>query len=139
VDPRIERAIALIEQALPRRLSARSVSREVGISLSRFEHLFKRQTSQTFRAYVRTARLRTAAWLLQETKLGLKEVAAASGYSSHSAFTRAFRRRYHASPSRWRRGGGGDTFGTINGTLGTFKMLEMHLEQTYRRTMSLVL
>jgi AraC-like DNA-binding protein len=47
--------------------------------------------------------LERAAYRLITTDDDLLEVALAAGYSSHEAFTRAFRRAYGQAPSRWRR------------------------------------
>jgi AraC family transcriptional regulator len=48
--------------------------------------------------------LERAAYQLRTTDAGVLDVAIAAGYSSHEAFSRAFRRAYGAAPTGWRCG-----------------------------------
>lgn len=63
-DSRIAASIKLIESALEKGVRTSDVARKLGLSPSRFGHVFRTQTGLTFRQYVRTARLARAKLLL---------------------------------------------------------------------------
>ena len=74
----------------------------IGLSTSRFRHLFKQQTGVTFSQFVKSTRLASAGLLLSNTFLSVKEVAVRSGFSDISHFVRDFELRYGQSPSKFR-------------------------------------
>lgn len=59
--------------------------------------------------------LERAAYRMIVTDSGLLDLAVEAGYSSHEAFTRAFRRAYGTVPSTWRRRPGGFRIDAPNG------------------------
>ena len=63
-DTRIRAALGLIGTSLRVRVNASAIALQIGISRSRFEHLFIAQTGTTFRDYLRWVRLSTARQLL---------------------------------------------------------------------------
>jgi len=81
----------------------KDLAAQLRLGPSRLEHVFKQETGQTIKAYVRAARLKKAKHLLQDHTLGVKEVAAAVGYSDASDFAHHFRKRFGQLPSRVRR------------------------------------
>ena len=65
-------------------------------------HLYRKLTELTNQGpgeYIRNARLKMAAELLKEKHLGVSTVAAETGFSSISVFSRAFKQLYGMSPS----------------------------------------
>lgn len=98
------RALAFIEQNVEHALDGESLS---GIAeLSRFH--FHRQFSKTFglgaRSYVEQIRLRRAAFRLAfRPHERILEIALDSGFASHEAFGRAFKRATGQTPSEFRR------------------------------------
>jgi transcriptional regulator GlxA family with amidase domain len=84
-------------------LTARYLAERLGISRSRFEHLFKAQTGESFRPTLRQLRLSKAQELLVKSSLSIKEIAGRVGFSGTPSFSRAFQRCYGQPPSRWRR------------------------------------
>lgn len=56
----------------------------------------------TFRAVLDNVRFEAACQLLAGTHLPLEDIAAALGYAGVSPFSRAFRRRWGATPGQWR-------------------------------------
>ncbi|MFV8166317.1 cupin domain-containing protein [Mycobacterium sp. 134] len=71
-------------------------------SRSTFAERFTRLFGQSPAAYVTERRLDRAADLLRSTTTSVSRVGQAVGYTSDSAFSRAFQRRYGAPPLRWR-------------------------------------
>jgi AraC family transcriptional regulator len=73
-----------------------------GLSPAHLARRFKRATGTTIHAYVEGLRIDRARRLLAENKLSLKQIAAASGFSTHSYFTAAYRRATGETPSAYR-------------------------------------
>ncbi|MEX3647732.1 cupin domain-containing protein [Mycolicibacterium porcinum] len=71
-------------------------------SRSTFAERFTRLFGQPPAAYVTERRLDRAADLLRSTTTPVSKIGQAVGYTSDSAFSRAFQRRYGAPPLRWR-------------------------------------
>jgi AraC-like DNA-binding protein len=88
-------------------LTVRGVAASVGLSRSRFEHLFREQTGMCFTKALRDLRLAKAVSLLGDPNRRVKEAAGLCGYSSTASFSKAFRRGFGRAPSYYRR----STFG----------------------------
>ena len=73
------------------------------LSPSHFQHLFKKDTGEGFKTFVRALRMTKARKMLADRTLQVKEVAAAVGYNSASDFTRDFKKCFGSPPSRSRR------------------------------------
>lgn len=82
-------------------LSVEVISKEIGISRSQLQRKLKQLTNQNPSDYIKTTRLRHAAWLLSTKNLTISEVTYATGFSSLSHFSNSFREYYGMSPSRY--------------------------------------
>ena len=102
MDPRISIAIRKIRESLGDRLSLSSIGNHVGLSPWHFSRLFKRETGVPFKRWLQEERLRRAATLLADPRFRVKEIAARAGYSTTSDLTRAFKKRFHVSPTGYR-------------------------------------
>jgi len=102
-DFRIRDALVLIGTELAGGVSATAIASRVGLSRSRFEHLFRSETGTTFRNYRRQIRLSTALQLLANSSLSVKEISAEWGYAHTSNLTREFKREFGLTPSGYRR------------------------------------
>jgi len=102
MDPRILRTLATIEGDYAQRLRVSRLAALAGLSRSRFEHLFKQQTGESFITHLRRVRLERAKSLLADYSLSIKEVSFKCGYSSSSSFSRDFKKFFHISPSKCR-------------------------------------
>lgn len=104
-DGRVEVALRLTEVAVAGggKVGTSAAAASVGLSRSRFEHLFKARTGTTFRLAVRAMRLAKAKVLLRDPRLRVKEIAAQCGYASTSSFDREFRSKSGVTPSNYRR------------------------------------
>jgi transcriptional regulator GlxA family with amidase domain len=97
-EPRLAAAIRIMEGSVEEPLSIAGIAARIGLSARAMQTLFVRHVGLTPHAYYLDLRLDAARRLLLQSGLGMAEIAAASGFASASAFSRAFRRRYHATP-----------------------------------------
>ena len=75
----------------------------LGYSDFHFSRKFREASGMSFRDYVRYRRLAFALKALRDSDSGILDIALDVGFSSHEAFSRAFRRAYGLSPSQYRR------------------------------------
>ena len=102
MDPRIRLALEILDRELDHPLLVNMISSRLGLSGSRFEHLFKLETGKGFKARVKEARLEKAKELLLDPTRRVKEVASAVGFNFPPNFTREFTRRFGQPPSKHR-------------------------------------
>lgn len=79
------------------------VAAHVGLSRRQLERHFTRYLSATPAQYYLDLRVARAHALLNETRLSVAEVAAATGFASSSQLAGRFRKRYGATPQAYRR------------------------------------
>lgn len=79
-------------------LSATRLARRLGLSVSHFGRQFRAHTGFAFAEYVKLVRLRSALSMLSHTRLPVRDVADAAGYSHLSSFDRDFRRVFGVTP-----------------------------------------
>jgi len=102
-DRQIGRAIALLHSNPARLWTVSALADEVASSRSAFASKFTRLVGETPLRYLTRVRLGVAARRLLGTNDKLEVVAAAAGYESAAAFTRAFERHLGVTPGRYRR------------------------------------
>ena len=96
------KALWSIERNMDRSLSLNSIARACGVSRSHLAHAFGTATGLTVMKYLRARRLSRAAYALANGAPNILAVALDAGYSSHEAFTRAFRDHFSMPPERLR-------------------------------------
>jgi AraC family transcriptional regulator len=101
-EPRIARAIRLIERTPAETIGLSAIARHVGLSLFHFQRLFQGVMGETPSAYMRRTRLDRAAMNLQMSRQAITAIALNAGYASHEAFVRAFHRQFGTVPSQYR-------------------------------------
>jgi transcriptional regulator GlxA family with amidase domain len=101
-DPRIDWAIAHIEDSLERPLRIGEIARAVNLSSSRFTQLFREATGDSPARYLQIRRLERARVLIETTFFTIKEVMGKVGFNDPSHFARDFSRHHGISPSRIR-------------------------------------
>jgi len=101
-DPHIGRALAVLHARPTEAWTAESIAGEVGMSRSVFAERFSSLVGQGPMQYLAMWRMQLAAQYLREGRGSLAQIGAAIGYDSESAFSRAFKREFGISPSRWR-------------------------------------
>lgn len=102
MDIRIARAVRLIERDMADPVRFDLIAAAVGLSSSRFHHLFRAETGAPPGAYLRRIRLDAAALRLQWTAEPAGRIAVGLGYDSQASFTHAFRRRFGVPPGDYR-------------------------------------
>ena len=105
----IGRALWYIESHFGEAISLDDVARVGGLSRFHLSRTFAAIVGQPVLAYVRARRLTEAARLLAGGAPDIMQVALAVGYSSHEAFTRAFREQFGLTPEAARARGSLDT------------------------------
>jgi LacI family transcriptional regulator len=102
-DPEVDRAVAFIREHAPRRLLVSDVTGHVSLSRALLEPRFKRAVGRTIHQEIQRVRLNRAKALLVGSALPIKQVAAASGFSSVPYLTRVFHRATGETPAEYRR------------------------------------
>lgn len=97
-DPRLVRAVRLIEENIEEPLTPGEIARELGISLRQLERLFMRHLDTSPKRFILETRLDRARNLLVQTDRSITEVAIASGFRSPSHFSKVYRARYGIAP-----------------------------------------
>ena len=98
----IFRAIGHIENNLAQEITINQLAEVSFISSSHMARVFKYVTGYSPMEYVRNRRLTEAAKLLLKGKESVLNIALDVGYGSHSAFTKAFTKRFGVSPKNFR-------------------------------------
>jgi AraC family transcriptional regulator len=92
----------VIREGYTARLTLAEIARAVGCSPFHLSRTVRAVTGLSVHGVVVRYRLRHALELVLDSRAGLSEVAYASGFSSHSHLTDAFRREFGCSPSQVR-------------------------------------
>jgi AraC-like DNA-binding protein len=104
-DQRIGPAVALLHGQLDKPWTIDSLARRVAMSRSTFANAFTKLIGEPPIRYLTRIRIHAAATRLRSSDDGLKAVAAATGYESVAAFTRAFGRQMGMTPGEYRDAG----------------------------------
>jgi AraC family transcriptional regulator of arabinose operon len=104
-DPRIRRAVDLLNDLQDRPISTAELARKVGLSLSRLSHLFTAQVGVSPRRYWESRRLDQARQLLARTQLPVGEIARQVGFDNQFYFSLRFKKATGQSPLAYRRNG----------------------------------
>lgn len=102
MDYRVEKAIALIRGGARQRLSVAGLARDVGLSPSRFQHLFKHETGRSPAQYLHHFRMEQARVLLETTALTIEQIVLQLGLSDRSHFERGFKKAHGRTPTQHR-------------------------------------
>ena len=103
LDPRVRDALERISRDATRHHTLTSLGAAVGLSPSRFGHLFRSELGISAIHALRVIRLRQAALALQYTSDTVEKIAEDTGFTSLSHLSREFRRQFGASPRAYRR------------------------------------
>jgi transcriptional regulator GlxA family with amidase domain len=98
-DPRVRRAIDLIEQALAAPPGTAELARRVNLSSRQLERRFRAETGLAPLDYGRRLRLRHGHHLLTRTDRRIGEIAQECGFADASHFSRQYRAAYGMTPS----------------------------------------
>jgi AraC family transcriptional regulator of arabinose operon len=102
MDHRVEEAIVLVEANLKGGVRVDWLARQLGISSSHLQHLFKNETGTTLLRYQQGIRIDRACELLERTHLSVKQIVSEVGAGDISHFIRDFSKAQGLSPRRYR-------------------------------------
>jgi transcriptional regulator GlxA family with amidase domain len=102
IDQRIEYSRYLIERRLAERVRIGEIAAQVGLSPSRFAHLFRSVVGTSPLRYLRQLRIERARQLLEDTSLPIKEVMRQAGCTDKSHFSKDFRARFGVGAQQYR-------------------------------------
>ncbi len=102
-DPAVGRALALMHAVPARDWTLEELAREVGVSRSVLAERFNELVGLPPIHYLANWRMQIAAGLLSGGTTNIATIAAATGYGSEAAFSRAFKKMLGMPPAAWRR------------------------------------
>ena len=102
-DPRLRRAVFLVEQSLVRPISPQWLADQVHVSRRQLARLFQAEFGQAPAEFVRTTRLRYGRWLLQNSAESVTEIALRIGFADCAHFIRQFSREFGMTPGALRK------------------------------------
>ena len=97
-NSKVAQAVKLMENNVEDVLSLDEIAQQTGVSRRQLERLFVQHVGQSPCIYYRALRLRKARALLRHTNLAIVQVAAATGFVSHSHMTKSYRNEFGKSP-----------------------------------------
>lgn len=100
--PQIQSAMRIIQSDLSADLSLSAVAAKLNLNRNYLSDLFRRETGESFSAYVLKKRVQQAKHLLATTPLPVQDIACAVGIPDASYFARLFRRETGHSPKYFR-------------------------------------
>lgn len=102
-DARLARALDSMTSNLAAHHSLDDLAHTAGMSRSSFASHFTQNFGIAPMEFLRSARMRRATQLLARTDMSIDTIAARVGFSSRSAFSRAFKASHTVDPTQWRR------------------------------------
>lgn len=102
IDPRLKRAITLVEERFVENLSLEQLANEAAMSPFHFTRSFKRAIGLPPHKFLASKRIDQAKLLLQTTTLPIMEIAFRVGYENVSHFIELFRRMTGRTPGEFR-------------------------------------
>lgn len=103
-DPRLRRALLLMEQNLADPVPIATIAARLGLSTRQLERLSHAALGQRPAVLYRAVRLRYARWLLDNTGRSVTDIALAAGFTDCAHFSRQFKEQHGFSPSASRAG-----------------------------------
>jgi AraC-like DNA-binding protein len=99
----VERLSGVMRESLDEKSTTEDLARQAYQSRTQFHRLFRALIEETPAAMRRRLLLERAAFQLSHTRSSVTDIALDANYGSLEAFTRAFRKAFHISPSLYRR------------------------------------
>jgi AraC family transcriptional regulator len=109
------RAVEMIQDNFPRRLTLASIAGEVGVHPVHLAQSFRRFQGCTVGDYIRRVRIDWVCQQLVRSDRPFTDLAAAAGFADRSHFTRTFKRAVGVLPSQYRTNARGDAPALLGG------------------------
>lgn len=94
----VKRAMQLIEQHAEAPFSVTELARRLGISRERLARVFRLRLNLSPHQLIQERKIRRACFLLKDTDMPIKQIAAQLGYTDYTNFIRAFRQVMQMTP-----------------------------------------
>ncbi len=104
-DPRIQKAIVMMDAGVSRRLSIPDLARQTGMSERHFSRLFTSTVGTSPRDYLVRLRLRAAVWMLRHSAKSITTIAHDTGFFSSAHLATACTKKIGKTPSQIRSDG----------------------------------
>lgn len=102
IPPRLSRIVKYLDNNINKNLSLSDMCHRFGLSKSTINREFKEHFRQSPVDYFLEKKSLAAKYLIENTDLSMKEIAAEMGYSSQIYFSNDFKKRYGLAPSKFR-------------------------------------
>jgi AraC family transcriptional regulator, arabinose operon regulatory protein len=102
IDRRVQKVSQILRRDFNQRINVADLARDIGLSTSRLQHLFRKQTGQTIKGTLKRIRLENAIRLLDDPGLSIKEISFMVGYCCTQDFCRDLKNRCGYTPSVFR-------------------------------------
>jgi len=100
--PAVEKALRMVRADLEQDWTLARVAKALKMNASYLSDMFRKSTGETFTGWWAGMRVERACRLLQSTRMGIGEVAFASGFRSISQFNRSFKAVAGCAPGAYR-------------------------------------
>ena len=98
LDSKIQCVVRLMEEAIEEPLPISVLMERAGVCTRHMERKFRKFFNTTPSRFYKRLRIRKARLLIDETQMNVSEIAIATGFSSNSTFSKAFRKEYGTTP-----------------------------------------
>ncbi len=98
----VKMAVDIIISSYNHKIKIADIADQIGINRSYLTNIFKREMSMSPQTFLINFRLEKAAQLLRETEEPIGNIAISVGYTDALSFSKAFRQKYHITPSAYR-------------------------------------
>lgn len=103
LDETFEKVLVYINEHLAAELSVQSISRHTNISKSALYRMFHTHFHCTVSQYINQKRIEKSIELLTESNLSIEEIAARTGFSGGSYFSKIFKKEMGISPLKYKK------------------------------------
>jgi transcriptional regulator GlxA family with amidase domain len=103
MDYRIKEILVKIERDISHPLRIPNLAALINVSVSHFEHLFKKEVQICPVKYINNLRLEKARHLLETTNLRVQEIRVQVGAMNEAHFLHDFKQKYGATPKNYRK------------------------------------
>ena len=103
IDPRLRKALRLLDDLPPHRISNTAIARAINMATSSYQHLFKKQIGVSPQKYVLMMRMERARLMLKTSAASIPEIANTLGFADRYHFSAVFTRYNGISPAAYRK------------------------------------